>query len=229
MCDPKDVRAWNIRATVVAGVTAHSEAVSQTDRETEWEWTGIWDTAGRCLRWCLSEHNEGNCGRCFWCLFECQGVAAGFCLLYVFCFVFVVLLNLSLFLSLLLLSAIENRTFFAAFFYHWKYSRIWTGDSGYACMITGLAHWLRSSPTLPCVLLAIMPKIWLTSRLLLFIMIHFARFYGCPAPTAVAQWSLQAKAGVNSPLCPLSMINFMRFDHILFHSVSLIRLSCGPL
>lgn len=33
--------------------------------------------------------------------------------------------------------------------------------------------------TLVCVLLAIMPKIWLTSRLLLFIMIHFARFYGC--------------------------------------------------
>lgn len=33
--------------------------------------------------------------------------------------------------------------------------------------------------TLVCVLLAIMPKIWLTSRLLLFIMIHFTRFYGC--------------------------------------------------
>lgn len=33
--------------------------------------------------------------------------------------------------------------------------------------------------TLVCVLLAIMPEIWLTSRLLLFIMIHFARFYGC--------------------------------------------------
>lgn len=142
-------------------------------------------------------------------------------------------LSLPLFCGLLLLlSVIENRTFFAAFLYHWKCSRIWTGDSGYACMITGLAHWLRSSPTLPCVLLAIMPKIWLTSRLLLFIMIHFARFYGCPAPTAVAQWSLQANAGFNSPptsLCPRSLINFMRFDHILFYSVSLICLSCGPL
>lgn len=74
-------------------------------------------------------------------------------------------------------------------------------------MITGpapVAQWTRDqwtrfstvdSPTLPCVLLAIMLKIWLTSRLLLFIMIHFARFYGCAAPTAVAQWSLQANGG----------------------------------
>lgn len=56
---------------------------------------------------------------------------------------------------------------------------------------------LSGSPTLPCVLLAIMPKIWLTSRLLLFIMIHFARFYGCPVPNAVAQWSLQVNEAFN--------------------------------
>lgn len=95
-------------------------------------------------------------------------------------------------------------------------------------MITRLAHWTSSSLSFAhfvvCVLLAIMPKIWLTSRLLLFIMIHFARFYGCPAPNAVAQWSLQR--------CERSL-QFLqqicrRFDHILFHSISLIRHSCGP-
>jgi len=51
-----------------------------------------------------------------------------------------------------------------------RHSRAWTSNG---TLIFG------PLATLVCVLLAIMPKIWLTSRLLLFIMIHFARFYGC--------------------------------------------------
>lgn len=82
---------------------------------------------------------------------------------------------------------------------------------------------LSGSPTLPCVLLAIMPKIWLTSRLLLFIMIHFARFYGCPVPNAVAQWSLQ----VNEPSISTPDLQKVK-PYFISLDLSLIRHSCGP-
>lgn len=75
-----------------------------------------------------------------------------FCLFYVLCFVFVILLFCSCCCLLFFVWThfiVGHRTFFAAFLYHSKCSRIWTGDSCYACMITRLAHWTSSSLVCP--------------------------------------------------------------------------------
>lgn len=131
-----------------------------------------------------------------------------FCLFYVLCFVFVVLLFCSCccYCCCCLLFFVWTH-FIVGHGTFLRHSFIIRNVVGYRQATLVMLAWLpgcstgpsplSGSPTLPCVLLAIMPKIWLTSRLLLFIMIHFARFYGCPVPNAVAQWSLQVNEAFN--------------------------------